>query len=118
MTKTNKQIIDLLYEDLMSSNRRAEEASYKYRSLSADIERTETINAVDLKLTRSDIAERIRARKEKDNELIGYFSSYSFYRGEVERINAVLQGLLAFKQLRNYSALAQGPSIPINISGQ
>lgn len=114
MTKTTSQIISDLYHEMLMANQKAEAASYEYNRLSNAINEEETKQGNSRNLHKATIAERIRARKEKDNELIGYFKTYTFNQGEVVRLSAILQGIAAYKKLNNYSPLARGPVINID----
>ncbi len=114
MIKLGNQIINDLYHDMLMANQKAEGASYEYNRLSNAINEEETKQGNARKLHKTTINERIRARKEKDNELIGYFKTYSFNQGEVLRLSALLQGIAAYKQLNNYSPLARGPVINVD----
>lgn len=118
MKKTNRQIIDDIYDDMFKANVKAEKASFEYNRLSAEIEKEERTQGEARGLNDIVVNEKIRARKEKDNELIGYFKAYSFNQGEVLRLSALIQGIAAYKQLRNYSPMATGPVINIDPSSR
>ncbi len=114
MTKKDRETIDSLYSDMFKANVKAEAASFEYNKLSAEIEKEERAHGKARGLSDIVINEKLRARKEKDNELIGYFKTYSFFQGEVLRLSALLQGVAAYQQLRTYSPLARGPVINVD----
>ena len=114
MHKTNRDTISSIYEDMFSANHKAEKASFEYNRLSAEIEKEERAHGKARGLSDIVINEKLRARKEKDNELIGYFKAYSFNQGEVVRLSALLQAIAAYESLKRYSPLARGPVINVD----
>lgn len=113
---TTQDVIKGIYDDMIASNRKAEAASHAYNERAAGIVKAES--EVRTGLPQIYIDEAIRHRKEKDVELNAHFKTYSFYKGEVQRFSDLLQGIAAYKQMKNASP---GPWIglpPINVSGE
>jgi hypothetical protein len=110
----SREIINSIYDDMITANRKAEAASHAYNERAAGIAKAESDARPDLPQIYID--EAIRHRKEKDVELNAHFKTYSFYKGEVQRFSDLLQGIAAFKQIRNIGYTPIPPSSVINVS--
>lgn len=97
----NQKSIQILFDEMISANKKCKLASIDYNKLDAELTFVEKDDAKRFKgLTEADVKERLRRRKEKDEELKSFYNKYSFWSGEVQRISALLQGIEAYGKLK------------------
>lgn len=92
-----------LVAEMYEANAKAIEASKKWNERNEYIILLEERRNKKLTNTSSNIAEqRLRIAKSGDQKLQDHFSAYTFHKGEVERISALLNGMLAYEQLKRF----------------
>lgn len=118
MTDNNRLILNDVYQDMLSANRKAEEGLAKYNARIDEITKEETEKSKRNGLPEIFTAERVKSKKDSDEEARTYFSAYSFWKGELERYSALLQGICAYKTMTLKLPRDPARSSPINFSGQ
>lgn len=107
-------ILNSVYQDMLSANRKAEEGLAKYNARIAEIIETETSAGNRNKLPEIVIAERIKSKKDSDEEAKTYFNAYTFWKGELERYSVLLQGICAYKTMTLKLPRDPARSSPVN----
>lgn len=114
MMRITTEQIDKIFRGLAQANYNADKAAAQYRKLSKEIEEAERRSPNQKSTIIADIEKRIKDRKQKDDELIGYWNTYDFNRGEVLRLSAVLEAIKTYKELGNTGVRGTGPSLTMN----
>lgn len=89
-----------IYSRMVEAYNKASEKSQEYNDLEAEIAKVERETGDVRGLSNGIVKQRIDERKAKDEGLKAAYNGYSFWKGEVERNSALLQGHLAYMQIR------------------
>lgn len=94
-------IANKLYMEMIEASKRAKIAAHKYNKLKEEIQAVERKVAANTKrVTSPAIAtQKLDDRLDRDRELKSFYSAYTFWTSEVNRISALIQGTLAAKRL-------------------
>lgn len=94
-----------LYDDMLFFNAKAEDLSDKYNKRVTAITRMETRRANRVGIISQTILDsRIKSIKDTDQKLSDIARAQVFFKGEVERVSALLNGILAYRKLLGISS--------------
>lgn len=110
----NRLILNDVYRDMLSANRKAEESLAKYNHRIQEVTDDEIEKTGRLNLAKSLEHERIKSRKDNDEEARNHFNAYTFWKGELERFSILLQGIVAYKTVTLKLPRDPARSSPVN----
>ncbi len=116
MINNSTSIVDEIYKDMLAANRKSEEALFNYNRRVKEVTDDEIDKTIRLNLAKELEPERIKARKENDEEAKNHFRAYSFWNGELSRYSTLLQGIAAYKSMFLRAPRDPARSSPIDFS--